>query len=87
MEEKINQRLFSFIERENNESVLFFTSTLKEPMWNPVTPSSTVSTSPPVDEQMGICQKNCSFDGHSFSFALCLLLNYVVFSNALQESR
>lgn len=33
------------------------TSTLKLPIWNPVNPSFTVSTSPPVEETMGTCER------------------------------
>lgn len=32
-------------------------------MWNPVNPSLTVSTSPPVEETIGTCRKHLLFKG------------------------
>lgn len=37
------------------EKIRFLTSTLKSPIWNPVKPSLTVSTSPPVEATIGTC--------------------------------
>lgn len=37
------------------------TSTLKAPIWNPVKPSLTVSTSPPVEATIGTCSKVVQF--------------------------
>lgn len=37
------------------EKIHFLTSTLNAPIWNPVNPSLTVSTSPPVEATIGTC--------------------------------
>lgn len=57
LEEADRVRIMSMHQHDDSLGKSFLTSTLKGPMWKPVQPSLTVSTSPPVVEHMGGCTK------------------------------